>query len=240
MKHKILLTAFLFAVVHYCKAQTDSSIEAGTLMQLEQKLNDDLPGDAVLWAKYLDPKWYIVDEDGNGINREDFLKSFAPFPKHVSGYIKIVNPVFTFHGNIAVVHYVADEHEDYYGNQLHTTYGTMDTWYKTDTSWMMLGMLSFEIPALPPAIKIDSETLKLYTGTYTLSDSNTAIITLKNDTLFLQKNKRVQTALLPETVNVFFRREDARGRKFFVKDESGQMLMLERRNGQDVIWKRIK
>ena len=240
MKHKILLSVLLFAVVHYCTAQTDSATKANKLMQLEQQLNDDLPGDSILWAKYLDPEWYIIDENGNGITREDFLKSFHPFPKNVSGYIKIINPVFTFHDNIAVVHYVADEHENYYGNQLHTTYGTMDAWYKKDTSWMMLGMVSFEIPALPPAIKVDSDILKLYTGIYKLSDSNTAIVTLKSDTLYLQKNQHPQTALFAETANIFFRNGDARGRKFFVKDDKGQMLMLERRNGQDVVWRKLR
>ncbi len=238
---RIFFSAFLFFVVlPFCNAQSDSAAQAAKLMQLEQLLNDDLPGDSSLWSKYLDRQWYIVDEDGNGLTRKDFLQSFRPFPKNVSGYIKITNPVITFHGDIAVVHYVADEHENYYGNQLHTTYGTIDTWYKTDTSWIMLGMQSFEIPALPPAIKVADQTLKMYTGTYRLSDSNVSVITLKNDTLFLQKNQRSPTALLPETMNVFFRYGDARGRKFFVKDDSGQMLMLERRNGQDVIWKRIK
>jgi hypothetical protein len=240
MKNSILLAALFFAALQYCNAQTDSTTTAARLIQIEQQLNDGLPGDSALWAKYLDPKWYIVDENGNGLNRKDFLQGFGPFPKNVSGYIKVINPVLTFHGDIVVVHYIADEHENYYGNQLHTTYGTMNTWYKTDTSWMMLGMQSFEIPALPPSIKVAVETLKLFTGTYRLSDSNTAVITLKNDTLFLQKNQRTPTALLPETANVFFRKEDARGRKIFVKDNSGQMLMLERRNGQDVIWKRIK
>jgi hypothetical protein len=38
---------------------------------------------------------------------------------------------------------------------------------------------------------------------------------------------------------VFFRKSDARGRKLFVQDETGQMLMLERRNGQDVVWKKM-
>lgn len=238
---RILFSAFLcFVVVLFCNAQQDSAAQAARLMRLEQLLNDDLPGDSSLWSKYLDSQWYIVDEDGNGITRKDFLQSFKPFPKNVSGYIKIINPVITFHGNIAVVHYVADEHENYYGNQLHTTYGTMDAWYKTDTSWTMLGMQSFEIPALPPGIKVAAETLKKYTGTYQLSDSDITVITLKNDTLFLQRNQHVPTMLLPETNNVFFRKTDARGRIFFVENNNGQVLMLQRRNGQDVVWRRIK
>jgi hypothetical protein len=197
-----------------------------------------LPGNPALWNKYLDPKWHIVDEDGNGAFKKEFLDGLKPSPKEVTGSVKVTNPVLTFHNDIAVIQYVADEHETFYGQNLHTTYGTMDTWYKTDTSWMMLSMEDFEIPAWPPAIKVDMQTLRQYTDVYKLTDSNTATVNLHNDTLYIQKNKRKPEALYAETNNVFFRRSDARGRKLFVKDATGQMLLIERRNGQDVVWKK--
>ena len=83
-------------------------------------------------------------------------------------------------------------------------------------------------------------TLKKYTGTYELTADNMAVISLSNDTLFIQKNKHKPEALFAETSNVFFRKSDARGRKLFVTDDSGTMLMLERRNGQDLVWKKVK
>jgi len=55
------------------------------------------------------------------------LKGFYKFPNGVSGVTKVTKPVFVFHGNIAVVHYVADEHDIFYENQVHTTYGTSNT-----------------------------------------------------------------------------------------------------------------
>jgi hypothetical protein len=173
------------------------------------------------------------------MDRKQFMASFGPFPKGVSGMIKVINPVFSFHDNIAVIHYVADEHETAYGQQLHTTYGTEDTWYKTGDNWIMLSMLSFEIPALPPVIKVDTQTLAQYTGTYMLNENNIAVVSLKNDTLYIQKGKAMPQALLPETNNVFFRKSDTRGRRLFVKTPNGQMLMLARRNGQDLVWKRV-
>lgn len=237
---KILLSSIVMLSINYCMAQSDSTEKANQIIKLEQKLADALPVDSVLWSKYTDPKWYIVNEDGSVMFKQEFLKTFGPFPKQISLNVKVIKPVFSFHNNIAVINYVADEHETAYGQKLHTTYSTMDTWYKTDTSWVMLSMLNFEIPALPPAIKVDSKTLQQYTGTYKLTDEKLAVIILKNDTLFVQKNKGKTEALLPETINVFFREADTRGRKIFVKNENGQMLMLERRNGQDLVWKRIK
>ena len=172
--------------------------------------------------------------------RKEFLAGFSPFPKGISGRVEVTHPVFAIHGNIAVIHYVADEYETVYGQQLHTTYGTVDTWYRTDTSWMMLSMLSFEIPALPPAIKLDRSVLQKYTGTYRLTQGHLAMITLVKDTLYMQKNKSKPEALFAETSNIFFRKSDARGRKFFVRDDQGKMAMLERRNGQDLVWKKIR
>jgi hypothetical protein len=241
MINKLYITFFLlFSLVKISYAQNDSAKMAGQIIKIEQALADVLPVDSAFWSKYLDPKWHIVDEDGNGAFKKEFLETFKPWPKTISIQVSVTKPVFAFHGNIAVVQYIADEYETAYGQKLHTTYGTMDVWYKTDTSWRMLSMQDFEIPSWPPAIKPAVAILKKYTGTYQLTDENIAVISLKNDTLYIQKNKRKPEALFAETADVFFRKSDARGRKFFVNDASGNMQMLERRNGQDLVWKKIK
>lgn len=198
---------------------------------------DALPADTTLWSKYLDPHWYIVTEDGTGLGKAEFLKGFSPFPKGYSGTIKVIKPVLTFHGNIAVIHYVADEREEVLGQHLHTSYGTANTWYKTDTSWMMIASQVFEIPQLPVALKVAPQVLQQYAGTYVLGD-RMAIVSVRNDTLLLQKGNNAPEPLLAETANVFFRKSDTRGRKIFIKNEAGEVLMLERRNGNDLFWKR--
>jgi hypothetical protein len=236
----ILLPVLCLLISQYVKAQTDSAAMAGQIIKLEQQLADALPGDSVTWKKYLDPSWHIVDEDGNSSTKKEFLAAFGAFPKGVSGKVKVTRPVMMFHDNMAVIQYTADEHEIFFGQNLHTTYGTMDTWYKTDTGWMMLAMENFEIPAWPPAIKVDTQILQQYTGTYQLTNDIKAVVSLKGDTLYLQKNKRKAEPLFAETTNFFFHKSEARGRKIFVKDEAGNMLMRERRNGQDVVWKRVK
>src|SRR6185503_214533 len=237
--HKIVLRAVLLLLVSLRgNAQTDSAANARQIIKLEQQLQDALPGDTATWNKYLDPKLHVVDEDGAGAFKKEFLATMGPFPKSISGHVWVTQPVFVFHDNVAVIQYVADEYEQFFNAKLHTSYATTDTWYKTASGWVMLSMQVFEIPALPPAITLDTRVLKQYTGVYKLGDEDTATITLKNDTLFIQKSGRKPDALFAETNNVFFRKSDARGRKLFVEDEVGNMLMLERRNGQDVVWKR--
>jgi hypothetical protein len=89
----------------------------------------------------------------------------------------------------------------------------------------------------PPA---SPEQLKKFKGVYQLSDSNKVYITLANDTLYYQGNNRSKRALFAETENIFFTLADTRGRKVFTSDEQGKMILRERRNGQDVVWKKIE
>jgi hypothetical protein len=238
MKKVVLLFFLIVTSLHFANAQSDSTIKANQILKIEQLLEDALPGDSSTWSKYLDKNWYITTEDGTGLFRKEFLAGFSSFPKGFSGNIKVTKPVFSFHGDIAVVHYAADEHETVFGQELHTSYGTENTWYKTPKGWMMLSSLTFEIPQLPPAIKVETSVLTKYTGTYQLTEGSMVVISLKNDTLYYQKNTRKPEALFAETENIFFRKSDTRGRKLFVKNDSGQMVLLERRNGQDLVWKK--
>lgn len=240
MYRSLLLSGLMVSFSLHLFAQEDSAAKAEQIIRLEQILANALPGDTVPWSKYLAPNWYETTEDGTGFFKDAFLHSFAAFPSGFSGNIRVTKPVLVFHDNFAVIHYVADEHETVFGQQLHTTYGMANTWYKNDSSWVMLSMLTFEIPQLPTAIRLKTATLQKYTGTYRLSADRMAVISLKRDTLFIQKGKHPPEALLAETEQVFFRRSDTRGRKIFVEDGSGNMIMRERRNGQDLIWKRVK
>jgi len=220
---------------------TDSAVYASQLIRIEQSLIDAVAvGDTTLWAKYLDKNFFIVTEDGTRYAREPFLATFQPLPKDFSGNIQVAQPKVIFHGNVAVVAYVADEHEFVFGQPLHTTYGTANTYYKTDTSWMMLASEVYEIPQLPPAIKVAANILQQYTGVYDLTDTVACRIIYERDTLFIQKKRGPKQALFAETNNVFFRLNDTRGRKIFTSDEAGNMIMLERRNGQDLVWKKVK
>lgn len=238
---KIFFTAMLLmSAIYNCMAQADSSAKAKQIVKIEQQLMAAMPGNKTPWLKYLDNKWYIVTEDGRGYNKPNFLKTFAPFQDGFSGKIKIIKPVFTFYDKTAIIHFIADERESVYGQDLHTTYAIADTWYMGDNGWKMIASQIFEVPQLPKPVKLNATILKNYVGTYTLSGKKTAVISQKNDSLYIQKNMGKPEALFPETTTVFFRKSDTRGRTLFVKNKKGDVLMLERRNGNDLIWKRAK
>lgn len=230
-----LMTAFSQSFVTYSIAYSKE------IIGMEQQMMDAIPmGDAATWDKYLDKEFFIVTEDGSRLSRLEFMATVKPLPKGYSGWIKVTNPKVSFAKNVAVINYVSDEYEFIFGQKIHTTYSSMNTYIKTEAGWKMITSQVFEIPQLPPAIHLTNDVLKKYTGTYQLTDTISCNITLQNDTLYMQKKGRTKEALLPETETIFFRNSDTRGRKYFITDETGTMILLERRNGQDVAWKRIK
>ncbi len=241
-KNILLATILLLNTAAFAQISTADSVTfARQLVQMEQQFMDDIgTGVTEHYEKYMHPGCFIITEDGSMLDKRAFLADFHPLPKGISGYIKIIKPKTVFYGSTAVIQYVSDEYENVYGNKLHTMYSTMNTYIRTDTLWQMISSVIFEIPLLPPAVKVPAAVLKKYTGTYQLGDSSTCNILLENDSLFYQRAGRAKTVLLAETENIFFRSVDTRGRKLFVTDEKGTMLMRERRNGQDVVWKRIK
>ena len=216
----------------------DSTAKATELVNIEQKLMDGVAtGDTALWKHYLSKDFMIVNEDGSRTFYTDFVNSLRPMAKGVSGNIKVQAPHFTFIGNVAILNYVADEHEDYHGNQLHTSYGTMVVYQRINNNWVLMNSEVFEIPALPPAIAVADDILRQYTGNYFLTPETLCSVILEDHHLYLQRKGKPREELFAETNTIFFKLADTRGRKLFEKDKDGKWLMRERRNGQDVVWR---
>ena len=219
----------------------DSAKYTRQLVNIEQSCMNDLGiGSAKNFTAYMHRDCFLVNEDGEMLTKQAFVSQIRPLPKGYSCHINVTGVKTVFYDKAAVINYVADEFEEVFDNKLHTKYSVMNTYVKKDTSWQMISGQIFEIPLLPPSITLPKSLLQQYTGTYRLSDSVTCTISLRNNTLFYQRIGRVKAALLPETENIFFRAADARGRKLFVKNDKGAMIMRERRNGQDVVWEKIK
>ncbi|HTK82477.1 MAG TPA: DUF4440 domain-containing protein [Bacteroidota bacterium] len=227
--------------LHAQISPSDSAKYTRQLVNIEQACMNDLGvGSSKNFNKYMHRDCFIVNEDGETVTKQAFVSQIRPLPKGYSGHINVTDVKTVFYDKTAVIKYVADEFEDVFDNKLHTKYAVMNTYVRNDTSWQMVSGQIFEVPLPPPSITLPTSVLQKYTGTYRLSDSVTCTISLRNDTLYFQRIGRVKAALKPETENVFFRAGDSRGRKLFVKNDKGAMVMRERRNGQDVVWEKIK
>lgn len=239
MKYVYLVIPALLLSLASCFAQsatTDSIAGSTELLHIEQQLlNGIAAGDTLLWGKYLAPDFMIVSEDGSRSTRAAYLHDLKPLPAGVSGHINITAPHFHFTGNVAVLNYVADEYENYFGQSLHTTYAYMSV-YQKKNDWQIINIQIFEIPQLPVSITLPEELLEQYAGIYHLAADITYTVTLEEHQLYGQRTGRNKEALWPETASVFFRKSDTRGRKLFLRKQDGGWEMHERRNGQDVVW----
>lgn len=243
MNHKTFLyTCWLISCCSVCFSQLtrpDSVTNAETILKIEKNLMDALAiGDTLVWSRNLHDSFLIVTEDGSRNTKHELIAGMRPLPKGYSGQIQITEPRLTFLDSVAVLNYVADEEEFVYEQKLHTSYAVMSVYHQRGMIWKLFLSQIFEIPKHPPSITISKTVLKNYVGVYTLTAGVTYTVSMDHDTLYGQRTGRDREQLLPETENIFFRVRDTRGRKIFMKDEQGEMQLIDRRNGNDIIWKR--
>ncbi|HEY0680421.1 MAG TPA: DUF4440 domain-containing protein [Chitinophagaceae bacterium] len=205
----------------------------------EQALMDGVAiGDKALWNKRLHDSCVIVMEDGRTLTKAKMIKDLNPLPKGYVGRIVVIEPKFQRYGNTVVITFVNDEYLDLYQQHIHTQYRQSDTWQLIDGQWKIISMQIFEIPKNPSPIVIDPAILARYTGVYQLSPERTAQVFVEGGKLMVKKGERL-TELHAQTENVFFRAGDGRVDVLFLEDTDGKYRMIERREGEDLVWKKV-
>jgi Domain of unknown function (DUF4440) len=236
-RHRLILLMLLFIARI---APAGNTADSSAIVGIEQQLLDAITaGDSVAWRTFVDPSCIIVAEDGSRNSRADIIASLHPFPDGYSGHITITSPHMTFGEQFVVLQYVADEHEEIFGQQLHTTYATTNVYARKGGSWQIVSGCIFEIPKLPAPIALSSSVLDMYAGTYQLAEGIEYTITTDHGRLFGERTGRQKQELMPETENVFFTVADTRGRKLFLRDREHKLYLVDRRNGNDLVWKKI-
>ena len=76
-------------------------------------------------------------------------------------------------------------------------------------------------------------------GTYELAPGQTRTVTIENGKLYGER-KAKKEELLPEASEIFFRK-GVEGRILFRSNDQGDIdALIDRRNNEDVIWRRVK
>jgi hypothetical protein len=77
-------------------------------------------------------------------------------------------------------------------------------------------------------------------GTYELAPGSQRQVTLEGNILFVQRTGREKEELIPEGSDIFFRK-GVEGRIVFPHTGAGPAdTLIDRRNNEDVVWKRVK
>ena len=234
----LLVLASFTAVTSGGADGAEGAITQDELVRRTQELFDAVTtGDQAPWKTYYADDCVFADEKGRQLDKTKLVADIAPLPKGYSGTIKIIRPVSRIFEKMAVLSYDLDEIETIFGQRLTARYHATDTWLRRDGRWQIIAsqaMRYYEDPALGP---IDAAKFPEFSGTYQLAEGQTRRVFAEGENLFTERNgKREQ--LFPESTDIFFRK-GVEGRILFRTSADGKVnALIDRRNNEDVIWKK--
>jgi len=236
MKLVLVIITFATTLAH----AADVPITQDELVRRTQEFYDAIvPGNQAPWKKYFADDCVFADEKGRTLDKTKLIADIAPMPAGYSGAIKIDNVQSRIIGDTAVLSYDLSETETIFGQELHARYHTTDTWLQRNGGWQIIASQAHRYYEDPAVGKADPRKFADYIGTYELAPGQTRSVTAEGDKLFVErKGKKEQ--LFPETSNLFFRK-GVEGRILFHYDANGKVdSLIDRRNNEDVIWRKIK
>ena len=219
---------------------TDVPITQDELVRRTQELYDAIvPGNQAPWKKYFADDCIFSDEKGRTLDKAKLIADIAPMPAGYSGAIKIDNVQSRIIGDTGVLSYDANETETIFGQNLTARYHITDTWLRRTGEWKIIASQAHRYYEDPAIGKIDPKKFGDFIGIYELAPAQTRSVTAEGENLFVErKGKKEQ--LFPETSDLFFRK-GVEGRILFRYDDHGKIdALVDRRNNEDVVWRKRK
>ena len=242
-----LLTSFLllmFSISGFAQTvqkSADAATEA-ELVRIGQELYDAIAvGNKLPWEKYVADDIIYTDENWHILTKKDLLDGLSPLPKGYSGSIRMASIQSRISGDAAVLSYRALEEENVFGQKLTPIYLVTDTYFKRDGHWQLVASHVIVMPGERKSVVMNSNLYRPFVGQYELTQGVTYTIALEGEKLIGQRSGREKEELVPADENTFFRKGSIRGEKVFARDASGHVTaMLDRRENNDLTWKKIK
>jgi len=210
------------------------------LVQRTQQLYDSLvSGDKTAWKKYFADDCTFSDEKGRTFDKTKLIADIAPLPKGYSGAIKLDSVISRIIGDTAVLSYDANEIETIFGQNLRARYHVTDTWLQRNGDWQIIASQAHRYYEDPAVGKADEKKFPDYIGAYELAPDQTRTVAAENGKLFVERNGKKEE-LLPEACDIFFRR-NVEGRILFRYGADRKVdALIDRRNNEDVVWRKVR
>jgi len=229
----------LFLSMTSCRPK--NAITQDELVRRTQELFDAVAvGDPAPWKKYFAEDCMYFDEKGRNMNKASLVADIVALPTGYSGSIKIEKAQSHIEGEIAILSYDMDEKETVYGQNMTARYHATDTWMRRDGNWQIVAGQVLRYYEDPAQGKMDIRALADYLGTYELAPGNTLTVSADGQQLYRQRGDRPKELLLPEAPDIFFRK-GVEGRLLFRRADNKKVdALIDRRNNEDVVWKKVK
>jgi hypothetical protein len=196
-------------------------------------------GDKPVWDKYTDADLVYVDENNIVRDKQTLLKELEPLPQDFSGQIVITDYVTHFLPGAVVAVYILDETEIVEGHLLRNRYRETDTWIKRGATWKIAASQVLAINKDPPKIAASADVLDSYAGEYMLSAKTHVVIKRDGDHLVAARSDGKSRQMLMEAMDVFFTPDRPRERRIFVYEGGKVVAFRDRREGEDLVWKKL-
>ncbi len=237
----VLLVTLMMAFAVSCMPRKQAAITQDELVRNTQEMFDGVAaGNQAPWQKYFADDSMYFDEKGRAMDKAALVKDVTPLPTGYSGSIRLVNPKSNIQGDTAILSYDLNESETIFGQDPTARYHGTDTWmYRNGRGQIVAGQM-FRYYEDPAAAKPDPKKYSEYVGTYELAPGVTQTVTVGDGALYAQRKDRAEEELVPESTDIFFRK-GVEGRRLFRRADNGKVeAMIDRRNNEDVVWKKIK
>jgi hypothetical protein len=217
------------------------TITQDELVRRAQEIVDAVAvGDRKPFERYFADDSMIVDEKGRSMDKKAFVADQSPLPAGSSGSIKVVSPQSRILGDTAILSYDLDETETIFGQELKARYHETDTWVRRNGDWQIVAEQVLRYYEDPAPGKPDPKKYPDYLGTYELAPGTTLTVSAEGADLFSQRAGRAKDLLIPEAPDIFFVK-GMEGRRLFRRDDRGKVdALLNRRNNEDVVWRKTK
>jgi Domain of unknown function (DUF4440) len=219
------------------------TLETKLIAQIQTRLDAIATGQKAVWARDLDDSALLMDEEGHVSTKAQFLAELAPLPRGSTGSLRVTRPHFTRTGDVAVVAFIADEHETIYGQRFQAQFGMVDTYHRVGNRWLLLSDTQTRLPLDPPVLHLTSAQTQRYVGRYRMLDGPLVFaVTSAGGKLAggREGSPAIPMSAIADQPNMFFR-EGRPGTLIFVADRSGIIVKLidRRYYNRDMIYERI-
>jgi len=234
----LALIAFLLLLSVACDEPSKRDRSEDNILRETQELFDSVaPGNKAPWMEYMADDVMYFDEQGHNMDKKALLATIEPLPSGMSGTIKILNSRMNVQGNTVIHSYDMDESENVHGQRLHARYHATDTWMNRDRKWQIIAGQALQYYEDPAPGITDLRKFHDYVGTYDLAGQR-EIVSDGKGKLYLTRRTAPRIELIPEACDVFFRK-GVEGRQIFHYAEGKVDSLIDRRNNEDIVWKRV-
>jgi hypothetical protein len=229
------------ATMGACRAAKQTNITQEELVRRTQELMDSVaPGDQTPWKRYFARDSMYFDEKGRSMDKAALLADLQGLPSGYSGAIKVRKAQSRIQGDMAILSYDMDETETVFGQEMKARYHATDTWMRRNGEWQIVAGQVLRYYEDPAPGKVDRKKYTEYAGTYELAPGTAMMVSTDGQNLYARRGERRRDLLVPEAPGIFFR-QGVEGRYLFRRSDNGKVdALIDRRNNEDMVWKKIK